>query len=120
MSRHDRRRFRHQVSGAGLLTYLVSPTDPRLGDVPLLGRAARWWTYCLPNALPPRSCMLCKRSLRCEQDVGLVLLSMPAAPTTCVAYVGLCLDCYRDADWVRIEAACIAALQEVLPAGKFS
>src|SRR5262245_46440447 len=119
MSRHERRRFRREVSSTGLLTSLVQTNDPRLREVPIFFRAVRWWVSCLPGARPPRGCVLCKRSLWCEQDVGLVLLSMSATPTTAVACAGLCFGCHRDADWMRIEAACTIALQTAVPNGNF-
>jgi len=119
MSRHERRRFRREVSGPDLITSLVRPDDPRLRGVPILFRAVRWWLSCLPSALPPKGCLLCERSLWCEADVGAILLSMSATPTTCVACAGLCLDCYGRADWGRIEAACTAVLQTAVPDGTF-
>src|SRR5262245_11896380 len=119
MSRHDRRRFRHQVSGADLLTSLVHPDDPKLHEVPIMARAVRWWISSLPSALPPRECLLCHRLLWCEADIGAILLSLPITPTASVGCAGLCFACYRDESWGRIEVACTIALQAAVPGGNF-
>ncbi len=118
-TRHERRRYRHEASGA-LLTYLVDIDQP-LNDHPLLQRAARYW--CDGLSTPPhRECVTCGVLMPVKKYVGALLLTTPAItkPTT-GSVVGVCRECWlvRDLSLETIEHRATEVLQPVVPNGRF-
>ena len=118
-TRHERRRFRHEASGA-LLTYLVDVDDP-LDAHPLLQRAARYW--CDGLSTPPhRECVTCGGWMSGKKYVGAFLLTTPAIikPAT-ASVIGVCRECWlvRDLSLEAIERKATEVLQAVVPNGRF-
>ena len=118
-TRHERRRYRHEASGA-LLTYLVDIDDP-LDAHPLLKRAAYYW--CNGLSTPPhRECVTCGVRMPGKKHVGALLLTTPAIikPTT-ASVVGVCRECWliRDLSLEAIERKATEVLQPVVPDGRF-
>ena len=118
-TRHERRRYRHEASGA-LLTYLVDVGDP-LDAHPLLKRAACYWCDRL-STLPHQECVTCGVQMPGKKHVGALLLTTPAIikPTT-ASVVGLCRECWRvrDLSLEAIERKATEVLQAVVPDGRF-
>jgi hypothetical protein len=116
--RRDIARFRREACRE-LLTYLVEPDDPALGDVPLLQRAARWWLDGLSTRV--RHCIVCSSWIINQQHVGALLLATPAvARPPSASACGICRQCWSaDIPVETLERAAIAALQPALPGAHF-
>jgi hypothetical protein len=113
VNRHAR--YRRETSGT-LLTYLVDVDQPL--DVPTLRNATRSWLDALPRRM--RSCIVCSGLIWERQRVGLLLLSAPAVAKPPAASVcGVCIEC-ADLPLAALERAATAALQSVVPDGRFA
>jgi hypothetical protein len=109
-------KFRSEGAGE-VVTYLVTPDDPRLKDVPVLNRAASWWLAGLSQRM--RNCFHCGSSLPDRRYIGLLLLSTPGVPSPALASVsGLCLKC-ANLPAETLERAAAAALRTVAPGARF-
>ena len=120
MSRHERRsevaRFRKEIAGAHLVTYLVEAnTEP--GDALLKSALARWLAAVMVRR---PTCIGCAASFA-DSDVppgGFLYAVSPAVPDV-VSVSAICDSCWRVLPDTELDATCTRALRLLLPAGRF-
>ncbi|MET4198751.1 hypothetical protein [Bradyrhizobium sp. LA6.12] len=120
-NRHQRRadlaHFKREAPA--LLTYLVEPDDAGLDAAPLLQAAAANWLDNLSRRA--RTCIVCSEWLPNRQQVGALLLAVPATlrPTS-ASVCPICRACWEaDLPVEALERAAGAVLRKVIPRGEF-
>ncbi|MBR0870039.1 hypothetical protein JQ633_06700 [Bradyrhizobium tropiciagri] len=121
MNRHQRRSdlraFRRATTA--LRTYLVSPDDAALDEVPLLRQASQSWVDGLAERA--RHCIICASWVVDREHVGALLLSTPDIPRpSTVGTCAICKPCWNaNLPVDALERACANVLRPVVPGGAF-
>lgn len=119
MGRHERRtqvaRFRREIAGSHLLTFLTDDLD-RIDGEPVLKHAlAHWLSVC--EARKP-ICITCKRGFMDGAEPGAYLFAVSPSVANAASTSALCRGCWRDLPICEIEGAATRVLRRLVPRGR--
>lgn len=110
-------RFRHEVSGTGLVTHLFD-ANTVLDRHPLLRDAVRYWQG--SRAVRRPICISCKESLADPTTaVGAFLCATSPGAAGAASVSALCSDCWRDLSDDEIQRVSLRVFAKLVPHARF-